>query len=231
MKTRLKVNGFIMAMSCIMVAFFPGLFFRRLNSGIGNAIMEIFGISAILLGQIFRVSARGYKSENLKEGQALITSGPYALVRNPMYLGILLIGLGVVLMLFNWWAAVIFLAVFVIRYIVLIFQEEKKLEDLFSKDLQQYKKQTPRIFPSLKYIFKNDIRGYLPIKLSWVNKEIGSTLALLFIVLLIDSWIDILTGGVRFYLRESVGILVTIVLFMVLVTYLSKPIKYAPDKS
>ncbi|MFH1397204.1 MAG: isoprenylcysteine carboxylmethyltransferase family protein [Candidatus Omnitrophota bacterium] len=231
MKMRLKVNGLIMALSCILVAFFPALFFRRLNSGLGNAIMEIFGISFLLLGQIFRVSARGYKSENSKEGRALITGGPYALVRNPMYLGILLIGLGVVLALFNWWAAVIFLAVFIIQYIPLIFKEEKKLEGLFPKDLPAYKKQTCRIFPSLKYIFKNDIRGYLPIKLSWVKKEIGSMLALLFIALLIKFWKDFLTAGVSSYLRGLVGILVVIILFVALVIYLSKPIKHVPDKS
>jgi hypothetical protein len=213
------------------VVFFPAFFFRSANSGSVDKIMGIIGISSILLGQIFRVYARGYKSENSKEGRALITGGPYSLVRNPMYLGILLIGLGVVLMLFNWWGAAVFLVVFAIRYILLIFTEEKKLEGLFSKDFLEYKKHTPRILPSLEYIFKNDIRRYLPIKLSWVKKEIGSMLALLFIVLLIEYWRDILTGDTRFYLRESAGILVVVVLFMVLVIYLSRPIKYASDKS
>lgn len=185
MKIRLKINGIIMALSCLLVVFFPALFFRGLNSGLGDEIMEIIGISCILLGQIFRISARGYKSENSKEGRALITGGPYALVRNPMYLGILLIGLGVVLMLFNWRAAVIFLVVFVTRYILLIFTEEKKLESLFSKDFLAYKKQTPWMLPSLKNVVKSDIREYLPIKLSWIKKEIGSILALWLVLFLI----------------------------------------------
>ncbi|MBU0503986.1 MAG: isoprenylcysteine carboxylmethyltransferase family protein [Candidatus Omnitrophota bacterium] len=231
MKIRLKVNGIIMVLSCFLVAFFPAFFFRRLNFGTGDEIMEITGISCILLGQIFRVSARGYKSDNSKEGRALIAGGPYALVRNPMYLGILLIGLGVVLMLFNWWVAVIFLTVFVIRYIFLIFIEEKKLEGLFSKDFLEYKKKVPRIFPTLKQVLKSDMREYLPIKLTWIKKEIGSMLALLFIVLLVESWRDIMAGGIEVYLWEAQRILALIALFIGLVAYLSKSTKHAPDKS
>jgi hydrogenase maturation factor HypF (carbamoyltransferase family) len=74
--------------------------------------MEIFGIALILLGQIFRVSGRGYKAEQSQQGQVLIEGGPYILVRNPMYLGILLIGLGIVLMLFNWWVICFFIIFF-----------------------------------------------------------------------------------------------------------------------
>lgn len=231
MKIRLKINGIIMVLSCLLVAFFPALFFRSVNPGLTDEIMEMVGISFILLGQIFRVSARGYKSDNSKEGRALITGGPYALVRNPMYLGILLIGLGIVLTLFNWWAAVIFLVVFVIRYILLIFTEEKKLAGLFSKDFLEYKKQTPRIFPSLRHVLKSDMREYLPIKLSWIKREIGSILALLFIVLLIESWKDITAEGIKVYLREIQGILVLIALFIGLVAYLSKSTKHASAKS
>jgi protein-S-isoprenylcysteine O-methyltransferase Ste14 len=231
MKIRLKVNGIIMVLSCFLVVFFPALFFRLANPGLTDEFMEIIGISCILLGQIFRVSARGYKSENSNEGRTLITGGPYALVRNPMYLGILLIGLGVVLVLFNWWVAAIFLAVFATRYILLIFTEEKKLEGLFSKDLLEYKKNIPRIFPSLKQIFKSDMRVYVPIKLCWIKKEIGSMLALLLIVLLIESWKDITTEGIDVYIREIQWTLILIALFVVLVAYLGRSTKYAPDKS
>jgi protein-S-isoprenylcysteine O-methyltransferase Ste14 len=231
MKIRLKVNGIIMVLSFFFVAFFPALFLRSAKPGLTDELMEIVGISCILLGQIFRVSARGYKSENSNEGRTLITAGPYALVRNPMYLGILLIGLGVVLMLFNWWVEVIFLAVFIIRYILLIFTEEKKLEGLFSKDFLEYEKNVPRIFPSLKQIFKSDMREYIPIKLSWIKKEIGSILALLCIVLLIEFWKDITTKGIEVYIREIQWILILIALFTGLVAYLGKSTKHAPDKS
>jgi len=131
MKKRLKINGVIMFLAAVIVAVFPAMFFRRVNIGLWNEVAEVFGLALILLGQLIRISARGYKSENSGEGKALITNGPYSLVRNPMYLGVLLIGLGVVLMLFKLWVVLVFLAVFIIRYFLLIFKEEKKLAVLF----------------------------------------------------------------------------------------------------
>ena len=102
MKKRLKINGIIIFCATIIVAFFPRVFFRNNGSGtILEQYIEIMGFSLILLGQIIRVSARGYKAEHSRESQALIQAGPYQVVRNPMYLGIFLIGLGVVLAVFR----------------------------------------------------------------------------------------------------------------------------------
>ena len=154
MKKRLKVNGIIMGCVAIVVAFLPGIFFRNNPPGGLEEYIEILGFSFILLGQIIRVSSRGYKAEHSRESQALIQAGPYQVVRNPMYLGILLIGLGVVLAVFKLWVAVIFLIVFVIRYILLIYKEEKKLLAAFPGAYQQYCKKVPRILPSLSNLIK-----------------------------------------------------------------------------
>ena len=90
MKKRLKINGFIMFIAVLLILIFPAIFFRKPGSYLYDSIMEIIGIVLILLGQFLRVSARGYKSEHSNNSRSLIQGGPYALVRNPMYLGILL---------------------------------------------------------------------------------------------------------------------------------------------
>jgi len=221
MKKRLKINGIIMVCAAIMVAFFPRFFLRsNVNSGIEEYI-EILGFSLILLGQIIRVSARGYKAEHSCESQALIQGGPYQVVRNPMYLGIFLIGLGVVLAVFKWWAVVIFIIVFIIRYIMLIYKEEKKLLAAFPESYKDYCKRVPRILPSLFTLTELDISEYLPIKLSWFKKEIGSILALLLLTLLVESWEDVVKYGFKAYLRQSVWLLLTFVLFIIFVALLS----------
>jgi len=222
MKRRLKINGFIMVTVLLPVALFPSVFARHNPASFLDEIVEIFGVAFILLGQIVRASARGYKSEHSQNGRSLIQGGPYALVRNPMYLGILLIGLGIVLMLFKWWVMCIFLLIFTIRYIVLIFKEEKRLRVLFPLAYKDYCTKVPRILPSPAMLLKMDIGRYLPLKLPWLKREMGSILAVLFIPLFVESWEDIRAEGLRVYLKEAALISATIILFIGLVIYLNK---------
>lgn len=232
MKRRLKINGFIVFLAVLLITVFPAVFIRNTEPSLWGEIVEIFGIALILLGQIFRVSARGYKSEHFPTGGALIQDGPYSLVRNPMYLGILLIGLGIVLVLFKWWVVCIFLLIFIIRYVSLIFKEEKKLLATFSKDYRDYRSRVPLILPSMQAIVQRDISEYLPLKLSWLKKEIGPVLAVLLIVLFVESWEDIKNEGPGVYFREATLFLITFALFIGLTIYLSlRTYSYNQDAS
>jgi protein-S-isoprenylcysteine O-methyltransferase Ste14 len=223
MKKRLKINGLVMFLATLLLASFPALFLRRDIIGSWDTVAEIFGIALILLGQLIRVSARGYKSEHSQNGNVLIKGGPYSLVRNPMYLGIFLIGLGVVLMLFQWWVVVIFVLFFIIRYILLIFQEEKKLKASFPESYAVYCKEVPhRMRPSLNALLERDICEYIPLRLKWIQKEIGAIIAVLFLVLLVESWDDIQHSGLAIYLKEAIGLCAVIVLFLCLIGYLSR---------
>ena len=225
MKKRLKINGIIMSLAFIIILIFPAIFLRKPNLVVTfwDESAEIFGVSFILLGQLFRASARGFKAENSKEGNALVQGGPYSLVRNPMYLGIFLIGLGIVLMLFKWWVLIIFLAVSIIRYVPLTRKEEKKLLQLFPETYPAYCKKVPyRFMPALRDIFDKDIKSYLPLRLTWIKKEIGSILGVLILTLLVESLMDISHEGVIAYLSETKGLLAVILLFMFLVLYLNR---------
>jgi protein-S-isoprenylcysteine O-methyltransferase Ste14 len=222
MKKRLKINGIIMVCAALAVAFFPKFFLRNILGNFWEISLEVAGVALILLGQIIRVSARGYKAEHSWESRALIQSGPYQVVRNPMYLGIFLIGLGVVLVIFKWWAILIFLTVFIIRYILLIYNEEKKLLSMFPNTYKNYCKKVPRILPSLFSMAKLDIVEYLPLKLVWFKKEIGSILTLLLLILLVESWKDIVSEGVRAYFRQVVWLFLTFLIFTFMVILLSK---------
>lgn len=222
MKKRLKINGIIIVCAVILVAFFPRFFFRSYSGRVGEEVVEVLGFALILLGQIIRVSARGYKAEHSRESQSLIQGGPYQVVRNPMYLGIFLIGLGVVLAVFKWWAAAVFIIIFIIRYLLLIYKEENKLQEKFSDIYKKYCAKVPRIFPALSSIVEMDVSEYLPIKLNWFKKEIGSMLTLLMLVLLVESWEDVVSQGFGAYLKQSVWLFLTLVLFTILVILLSR---------
>jgi len=211
-----------MGIAALIIVFFPRVFIRRYSGGFWEEAVELLGFALIFLGQIIRVSARGYKAENSQESQALIQGGPYQVVRNPMYLGIFLIGLGVVLAIFQWWAVIIFLIVFIIRYLLLIYKEEAKLSAIFPGSYKEYCKKVPRIFPSLLTLIKLDISAYLPIKLAWFQKEIGSMSTLLLLILLVESWEDIATNGLRVYFQQLAWLVLTFALFAIFVILLSK---------
>ncbi len=222
MKKRLKVNGIIIAFSVALIAFFPGVFFRMNAGGGWEEYVELAGFAFILLGQLIRVSARGYKAEHSFESQALVQEGPYRLVRNPMYFGIFLIGLGVVLAVFKWWAAAVFMAIFVIRYITLIYKEERRLAIVFPRSYKDYCKKVPRILPSLPAMMEMDISEYLPVRLSWFKKEIGAILVVLFLTLLVESWEEVVRGGFWGYVRQSSWLFLVFILFMAFIVLLSK---------
>jgi len=211
-----------MIAAILVILVFPQAFIRHHSLGVREELFGVFGVALILLGQLLRVSARGYKSEHSLNGHALIQGGPYTLVRNPMYLGIILIGTGVVFTLFQWWVLCIFLAIFILRYLFLIFQEEKKLLAKFLQPYQDYCHKVPRLIPLPAVMVKTDISAYLPLKLAWFKKEIGSILGVLVVTLLLKSWIDISNNAITAYLEEALTIIITFILFIALVAYLNK---------
>ncbi|MDO9572472.1 MAG: isoprenylcysteine carboxylmethyltransferase family protein [Candidatus Omnitrophota bacterium] len=184
MKKRIMINGIIMGVALVLVVFFRGAFLRQDNFGWLENSLRAIGLLSLFLGQLIRVSARGYKAEYSKNSHALIEGGPYQVVRNPMYLGILLIGFGVVLMLFNFWVVFLFLLIFASRYFPLIFSEEKKLRNVFGAPYDAYCRQVPRIMPRFFSIIKTSAKEYLPIKPAWFKKEINSIIPLLILILL-----------------------------------------------
>ena len=182
------INGIIMGVAGVFVVLFRGAFFRQANPGWLENSLRAVGLLSLFLGQLIRVSARGYKAEHSKNSHALIEGGPYNTVRNPMYLGILLIGFGVVLMLFNFWVVFIFLLIFVLRYYPLILSEEKKLRKMFGVSYEAYCKRVARIIPRLSTLIKSNLKEYLPIKPAWFKKEVNSIIPLLILIFLFFLW-------------------------------------------
>jgi protein-S-isoprenylcysteine O-methyltransferase Ste14 len=83
---------------------------------------------------VFKENSFGAANIQTVEGQKVISTGPYALIRHPMYGGVLVMLLGMPLALGSWWGLAI-LAVALPGLIWRILDEEKLLE----KDLPGYK--------------------------------------------------------------------------------------------
>ncbi len=221
MKTRIKINGIIIFCAVVLMVIFPGAFLRERRIEFSEEFLRIVGFGLMFLGQILRVSGRGYKSEHSNNSGALVKGGLYTAVRNPMYLGIFLIGLGVNLILFKWWVTVLFLSVFIARYILLIAEEEKKLLAAFPGEYKEYMKKTPRLFLSLK-IMRREVSEYLPLKSAWLKKEKVSVIATVSLVLVIELWQNIRVERFAVYTDELAAAVITAILFIYLAFYLNR---------
>ena len=83
-------------------------------------------------------------------GTYLVTTGPFAHVRNPLYLGniILYVGFGVMSMALFPWLPAFALVFFSWEYSMIVSLEEEHLESRFQADYLTYKRSVPRFFPS-----------------------------------------------------------------------------------
>lgn len=102
-----------------------------------------WGGVASLLGLTVRAWAAGH----LRKEKELATSGPYRYTRNPLYLGNLLIGLGVGLASRSWWVAGLLGCYFLIFYPAIIKRERDRLARLFPDSYPGYRALVPPMLP------------------------------------------------------------------------------------
>ncbi|MBQ6773376.1 MAG: isoprenylcysteine carboxylmethyltransferase family protein [Synergistaceae bacterium] len=105
----------------------------------------------ITLGQVWRFWSAGsiglYRGENVKAAR-LATRGAYALMRNPLYFGNFLIGLGWSIIA-GFHAVIMFIVSFYVLYVLIIIpHEEKFLLSKFNSEYESYCSRVKRFFPA-----------------------------------------------------------------------------------
>ena len=104
----------------------------------------LYGLPISLMGLLVRAWATGHLEKNIR----LAESGPYAYVRNPLYMGTLLVAAGLVVATRRWILAALFAAVFLLIYLPVVELEEQHLAELFS-NFRAYADRVPAFWPSL----------------------------------------------------------------------------------
>ncbi len=112
----------------------PGLDHRYHWSSVPAALV-IASNAIVLAGYIivfFVLRENSYASRiiEVEKGQKVISTGPYALVRHPLYLGVLLMYLFTPLALGSYWAIIFFLPLFPLIVFRLLNEEEVLLREL-----------------------------------------------------------------------------------------------------
>lgn len=83
----------------------------------------------------------------IREQHRLVSSGPYAFVRHPMYTSFLLMGLGQAFLLANWVAGLAGLIGFAVLFFLRVSKEERMMLENFGPQYRTYMERTKRIIP------------------------------------------------------------------------------------
>ncbi len=103
----------------------------------------VLGGLAILLGLAIRSWAAG----TLHKQRQLARTGPYALVRNPLYLGSFFLMVGLLILANSLFAIVALLTSIPILYFAAVWDEEQVLAGIYPEEWPLYCHQTPRFLP------------------------------------------------------------------------------------
>lgn len=122
--------------------------------------VDLIGLAVSIMGLIIRVLSRDWKLTHGND--KLVTTGPYSILRNPMYFGSFLAGFGVCLILGSFVFLAIFTVVFLAVHILIARREEHYLLTCWPEEYPLYMASVPGWFPSFtnlyKYLFSSQQR-------------------------------------------------------------------------
>lgn len=117
----------------------------------------IVGFIIAALGEMIRIWGVSWAGSETRTtggvgGTFLVISGPFSYVRNPLYVGNILMytGLGIMTFALFPYLQIIGLIFFSLQYRIIIKEEESYLEKKYGKDYENYRQNVSRFLPRLK---------------------------------------------------------------------------------
>jgi protein-S-isoprenylcysteine O-methyltransferase Ste14 len=113
----------------------------------------LLGGAMAVIGESIRLWSVGYAGSATRTrhvgAPTLITTGPYAHVRNPIYVGNFVLSLGLCVMAWAWmpYMLVVFILAFGIQYAMIVSLEEEHLQETFGDEYTRFLAGVPRFFP------------------------------------------------------------------------------------
>ena len=111
------------------------------------------GVSLVVLGEGVRLWASGHIVKN----KELTTTGPYALVRHPLYVGNILLLAGFAAASGLWWSAPVVLALLLFYYPPAVEYEDHRLSRLFESQWREWAGHTRALIPNRRW--RDAMRG------------------------------------------------------------------------
>jgi protein-S-isoprenylcysteine O-methyltransferase Ste14 len=147
-----------------------------------DLIVWPLGVMTILVGALIRLWATKHIGRRMpwmkKKGKNLVRTGPYALVRNPLYIGNIVIAVGLSFLSELAWCIPLVFLYLAILYNFVVLYEEKKLLQRWGEQYRAYLTEVPRWIPRLRGFYKCKTNGF-----KWrdsLRSELPSLFVLLF---------------------------------------------------
>lgn len=160
--------------------------FTWLNAPFIELALESIGIIFIGVCVAGRLWASMYIAGN--KARTLVRSGPYSIVRHPLYLSSFVGAVGLGLFTRNLIIMVSLPIVFVLHYALVIVGEEKEMVELHGPSYLRYIKEVPRIIPDFK-IYKD--ADCLEVQTKIYSKSLMDTIWFIWGTVLIDTVIKL----------------------------------------
>jgi protein-S-isoprenylcysteine O-methyltransferase Ste14 len=149
------------------------------------------GLPPILLGEAIRIWACGH----LVKTKRLTTTGAYAYVKNPLYLGTILISAGFCILARNW----VVLAVVAVGFYGYYMPRKKRIEggrlrEIYGEAYERYDKAVPNLLPRLTPYRSGDDTRFNG-RLVFANSEHGTAISVLIGLILIYACAWYRQGG------------------------------------
>jgi protein-S-isoprenylcysteine O-methyltransferase Ste14 len=115
----------------------------------------IFGAILMAFGELLRIISVGYIGEASRAREIvadkLITNGPYAYIRNPIYTGNMFLYMGASIFAGSWLPYLLYLVIlfFSIQYSLSVKYEESILTEIHGKSYSDYLESVPRFYPRM----------------------------------------------------------------------------------
>jgi hypothetical protein len=109
--------------------------------------------SALMAGAVLAVLGlllRGWSAGTIRKDEALATTGPYAHLRHPLYVGSFLIGIGLGIAGGHWLWPLLVSAYFAALYRRTVVEEGERLTTLFGERYLTYAASVPAVVPRLR---------------------------------------------------------------------------------
>ena len=141
----LECLAIFIAFACRMPGGAPLEWWRMAGSMACGPLAGLLSWTAVRhLGRQFRVNA------GLYEDHQLVTSGPYAIVRHPIYSSLLAILASTLFLLTMWQWAVLSLALFIAGTEIRVRTEDGLLASRFGESFRTYQKRVPAYLPFVR---------------------------------------------------------------------------------